>query len=97
MDVFDLDRSLIGDYERFARSFTEIRARDIKQQVDVLYGSRRFWPEALVSLNPHFEPGPTVEELVREGVLHPHTAAVLPAGLRRRADPPASTPTREYR
>lgn len=77
MDVFDLDRSLIGDYERFARSFTEIRARDIKQQVELLYGSRRFWPEALVSLNPHFEPGLTVDELVREGVLHPHTAAVF--------------------
>lgn len=77
MDVFDLDRSLIGDYERFARSFTEIRAPDIKDEVHALYGSRRFWPEPLVTLNPHFEPGPTVDELVREGVLHPSTGAVF--------------------
>jgi hypothetical protein len=25
--VFDLDRALVRDYERFARSFTRIRAR----------------------------------------------------------------------
>ena len=28
MNVFDLDRALVGDYERFARSFTKIRAPD---------------------------------------------------------------------
>ena len=40
MDVFDLDHSLVSDYERFARSFTQIRAPDIKQQIDAIYGSR---------------------------------------------------------
>ena len=29
MDVFDLDRALVSDYERFARSFTQMRAPDI--------------------------------------------------------------------
>ena len=33
MDVFDLDRALVSDYERFARSFTQIRADDIRSQV----------------------------------------------------------------
>ena len=37
MDVFDLDQSLIADYERFARSFTQIRAADIRQQIDAIY------------------------------------------------------------
>jgi ABC transporter substrate binding protein len=49
MDVFDLDRALVSDYERFARSFTLIRAPDIQQQVKELYASDRFWPEPLVS------------------------------------------------
>jgi hypothetical protein len=31
MDVFDLDQSLIADYERFARSFTQIRSEDIRR------------------------------------------------------------------
>jgi len=33
IDVFDLDRALVQDYERFARSFTQIRAADIRAQV----------------------------------------------------------------
>jgi hypothetical protein len=36
MNVFDLDRVLVNDYERFARSFTQIRAIDIHQQVEAL-------------------------------------------------------------
>lgn len=77
MDVFDLDRGLIHDYERFARSFTQIRATDIRERVDALYASGRFWPEPLVSLNPHFEAGLSVAELAREGVLHPLTAEIF--------------------
>ena len=30
LNVFDLDRALVTDYERFARSFTQIRAPDIR-------------------------------------------------------------------
>jgi hypothetical protein len=52
MNVFDLDRVLVNDYERFARSFTQIRAIDIRSQVEALYASDRFWPEPLVSINP---------------------------------------------
>jgi hypothetical protein len=37
MNVFDLDQALVNDYERFARSFTRIRAPDIKSQVEALY------------------------------------------------------------
>src|SRR5688572_1835253 len=77
MDVFDLDQSLIRDYERFARSFTHIRSADIRLQVEDLYASRRFWPEPLVSVNPHFEPGLTVDDLVLDRVLHSNTARVF--------------------
>jgi hypothetical protein len=33
MNVFDLDQTLVNDYERFARSFTLIRAPDIQQAI----------------------------------------------------------------
>ena len=49
MNVFDLDRALVSDYERFARSFTQIRAADIRVQVENLYASSRFWPEAVLT------------------------------------------------
>ena len=34
----------------------------------------RFWPKALITVNPHFERGLTVEALVRGGSLHPDVA-----------------------
>src|SRR5580700_10422606 len=77
VDVFDLDRTLVADYASFARSFTQIRARDIRDQVDSIYASRRFWPEPLITINPHFEQGASVEALVRDGSLHPEVARVF--------------------
>jgi hypothetical protein len=42
MDVFDLDEKLLYDYRRFARSFTQIRAKDIREGVDAIYRTNRF-------------------------------------------------------
>ena len=77
MDVFDLDRTLVADYASFARSFTQIRAQDIRDQVDAIYASRRFWPEPLITINPHYERGASVEALVADGSLHPDVARVF--------------------
>jgi Lhr-like helicase len=77
VDVFDLDRTLVDDYASFARSFTQIRAPDIRDQVDAIYASRRFWPEPLITVNPHFERGSSVEALVRNGSLHSDVARVF--------------------
>jgi hypothetical protein len=77
VDVFDLDRALVEDYANFARSFTQIRTSDIRDQVDAIYASGRFWPEPLITVNPHFEQGSPVEALVRNGSLHPDVAHVF--------------------
>ena len=77
MNVFDLDQALVNDYERFARSFTLIRAPDIKRQVEELYVSDRFWPEPLVSINPRFESGDAIDRLVANGTLHSATGRIF--------------------
>ncbi len=64
MDVFSLDDDLLGQYTAFARSFTRIRAAEIQNKVDALYAGRRFWPEPLIQLNPHYEGGGSVQALV---------------------------------
>ena len=64
MYVFDLDRCLVQDYQRFARSFTTIRASEIREQVDQIYATGRFWPEPIVSINPHFQVGDSLSNLV---------------------------------
>ncbi len=77
MNVFDLDSALVGDYARFARSFTQIRAPDILAQVEQIYATNRFWPEPLISINPNFERGASVADLAADGSLHPDTARVF--------------------
>src|SRR5215831_10311903 len=77
MNVFDLDQALVNNYERFARSFTLIRAPDIKQQVEELYATDRFWPEPLVSINPRFESGDAIDRLVANGTLHSATGSIF--------------------
>jgi ATP-dependent helicase YprA (DUF1998 family) len=77
MNLFELDEALVNDYERFARSFTPIRAPDIRTHVEALYASDRFWPEPLVSINPRFERGASIDQLVGAGSLHEATAQVF--------------------
>jgi hypothetical protein len=76
VNIFELDRALLGDYERFARSFTQIRAQDIGSQIEALYASNRFWPAPLISIDPHFERGPEIDRLAVEAIVHPNTARV---------------------
>lgn len=77
MDVFELDRCLVEDYQLFARSFTTIRASDIREQVDAIYATGKFWPEPIVSINPHFQLGDSLSKLVREGTLDERTERVF--------------------
>ena len=83
MNVFELDRALVSDYERFARSFTQIRAPDIRSQVEEIYATNRFWPEPLISINPNFERGASVPILQPTRpftpTLHGSSASLLPA------------------
>jgi Lhr-like helicase len=77
MNVFDLDQSIVSDYAKFARSFTQVRAKDIKDQLDAIYSSGRFWPDPLISINPHFEKGYSVDELAKQGTLSAETAKIF--------------------
>lgn len=79
MKDFDLDRTLIENYGSFARSFTKIRAADIKAALDDKLAASCYWPDPLISINPYFGRGSSVEALVREGALHPRTGDVLRA------------------
>ena len=52
MKAFEFDHHLIDSYARFSRSFSTIRAADLKSEIDRQYYAGRFWPDALLSLNP---------------------------------------------
>lgn len=80
MDVFQFRESLVGDYESFSRSFTNPRARDIRDYLQSRYDAGVFWPAPLIQLNPSFVSGGTVEELVEQRVLHAECARIFRAG-----------------
>lgn len=79
MKAFDLDRNIVADYEAFSRSFTRIRAADLKQAIDTRYADGHFWPDALLSINPHYERGPTAGSLAADGAIDTLTAQVFRA------------------
>ena len=77
MKAFDLDKEILKNYEAFSRSFTFIRAEDLRAKVESYYADGRFWPEALLSINPKFEFGKYSTELADAGVITPETAKVF--------------------
>jgi len=71
MDVFSLRKSLIDDYSAYTQSFIRIADERIREEVDREIREGLLWPEPLLQLNPAYERGVSIEELVHQGVLHP--------------------------
>ncbi len=80
MKAFEFDHRLIESYARFSRSFSVVRTDDLRFQIDQQYDEGRFWPDALLSINPRFLQGPTVEELVASGDLDEATGRIFRFG-----------------
>lgn len=80
MRAFDFDHHLIENYAHFSRSFSTIRAQDLRDAISREYDDGRFWPDALLSLNPRYEAGPSVDDLVASGDINPDTARVFRFG-----------------
>jgi ATP-dependent helicase YprA (DUF1998 family) len=70
MDVFDLRERLVQDYADFTRSVVVSLDGEIGARVGEELAAGLLWPHPIVQLNPAFEPGGTIDELVDDGVLH---------------------------
>lgn len=79
MDVFELRRKLVEDYGQYATSFVNIADDRIREHVDEEFKRGLLWPEPLIQLNPAFESGGTVDELVARGLLHPECERIFRA------------------
>jgi superfamily II DNA/RNA helicase len=77
MDVFSLRDTVVGEYRQFATSFTTIYAEDIRSQIERIYSGDRYWPEPLIQINPNFQPGRTIAEMVAGGELDPRCAEIF--------------------
>ncbi len=79
MDVFKLHGDLIGDYVDYTRSFLRIKDERIDEEVRKAIDEGLLWPNPLLQLNPSFEPGDRIDELVDKGVLHPECSRIFRA------------------
>lgn len=77
MDVFQLRENLISDYREYITSFINIRDERIAAHVNDSLTSGVLWPDPLIQINPSYEPGEYIDQLVAEGVLHPECSRVF--------------------
>ncbi|NLX42005.1 MAG: DEAD/DEAH box helicase, partial [Chloroflexi bacterium] len=71
MDVFKLRDQVIEDYSKYVRSFLRIRDERIREYVEQHLDEGMLWPDPLVQLNPSYAFGPSIDDLVGAGKLHP--------------------------
>jgi hypothetical protein len=109
MNIFDLRERLVRGYSEFIRGFLKIRDPQLNDFVRAELDRGVLWPEPWISLNPNFEPGGKVDDLVNADVLHAECRRIFrikseadPAGRplrlhptkpRRSRRPPAATTT----
>ena len=67
MEVFALRDRLVGDYESYVGSFIKIKDARIEDEVMRSLDEGLLWPDPLIQLNPSFEAGESIDELVDEG------------------------------
>ena len=80
MDVFELRDDLIAAYRQYATSFMRISDERIRARVVEALDEGKLWPYPQIGLNPAFDPGGTVDDLVAEGLLHPGCAPIFRVG-----------------
>jgi Lhr-like helicase len=80
LNIFDLDDSLVTRYAAFARSFSVIQAPEIKEQIEAFYAQGKFWPDPLITINPRFRPGKSMDALAASGDVAPELASIFAGG-----------------
>lgn len=95
MNVFEIKTQVVDRYADYMRSFVQIRDAGIRRFVDERLDEGRLWPDPLVQLNPSFESGGSIDELVAQGVLHRDCAAIFRHG--KGDEYPGGSPMRLHR
>jgi ATP-dependent helicase YprA (DUF1998 family) len=74
MDVFALREKVVADYRHYIESFVRINDERINSFVVEQFESGALWPDAILQLNPAYQPGPTLDELAAQGGILKSTA-----------------------
>ncbi len=81
-DVFDLRDRVVDDYRQYFESFITIDDPAIETFVRERLAEGEPWPDAVLQLNPAYEPAATLGELAQQGTITPETARFFGEGVR---------------
>jgi len=74
MDVFKLRESIVDEYKAYVESFVRVLDPRVSEFVQEQLASGELWPDAVLQLNPAFEPGQNLQQLADAGTIHSDTA-----------------------
>src|SRR6516165_8529855 len=94
VDVFRLRDTVIHEYAEYVRSFVQIREPALRNYVEQSLTDQALWPQPLIQMNPTFEFGASVDDLVIKQVLHPECQRIFRL---KTASDPLGTPMRLHR
>jgi ATP-dependent helicase YprA (DUF1998 family) len=77
MQVFQFRDNVITNYGDYIRSFINVADPRIRSEVEKALTEGLLWREPLVQLNPTFQSGVSVDQLVEQGTLHPECGRVF--------------------
>jgi hypothetical protein len=77
MNVFEVHRKVIDDYESYIRSFIRIGDPVIETEVDKALRVGKLWPEPLLQFNPAFRNAGKVADLASSGLVHRDVADIF--------------------
>ena len=77
MDVFQLQQHVVNAYEKYVTSFYQFKDDRIREYVKDELKRGKLWPEPLIQLNPSFESGGSIDDLIRENILHSECSAIF--------------------
>ena len=67
--VFDIRNKMINDFRTFSESFVSPKASDIAGYLANEDYQKRYWPDPLLQINPHYASGDSINTLVDSGKL----------------------------
>ena len=77
MNVFELRDQLIIDYADYIKSFIKIKDPEIEYLVENELEGGVLWPDPLIQLNPSFELGESIDQLVDQEILHSECSQIF--------------------
>src|SRR3954451_2928288 len=96
MDVFKLRERLVDDYGDYTRSFLTFSDERIASKVEAELDAGLLWPDPLIQLNPSYEAGGLIDDLVDRGLLHQGCGPVFRRD-KDKDDTPGGLPLRLHR